>query len=114
LRFVVLRPAFLGSPTTALPVRYNCAALSAERCWFSFLPASDSHHITSEIALRTTREWLQTGDNASKVDAIIFCCFLPRDLELYHSYAPVFFPLETAKVVNVGTPCKAHLPLTHD
>ncbi len=51
----------------------------------------------AEIALRTVRKWLETGDNATKVDAIIFCIFLPRDLDLYHSFAPVFFPIEAVR-----------------
>ncbi len=49
----------------------------------------------AEIALVTAREWLtrDNGANAAKIDAIIFCTFLPKDQDLYHSYTPVIFPV---------------------
>ncbi|XP_078466107.1 uncharacterized protein LOC144729607 isoform X3 [Lampetra planeri] len=44
----------------------------------------------ARIALETTRNWLEKYH--SKVDRIIFCLFLPIDVELYDTLMPVYFP----------------------
>ena len=61
------------------------------------------------VALRTTRQFLEehhavrveTGDSShqdltmsifQKVERIIFCLFLPRDVELYKQRLPLMFP----------------------
>eukprot|EP00696_Hemimastix_kukwesjijk_P019218 gnl/Hemi2/8432_TR2914_c0_g1_i1.p1 gnl/Hemi2/8432_TR2914_c0_g1~~gnl/Hemi2/8432_TR2914_c0_g1_i1.p1 ORF type:complete len:410 (+),score=89.69 gnl/Hemi2/8432_TR2914_c0_g1_i1:94-1323(+) len=45
-------------------------------------------------ALRTVREWLETGDNRNKVDRIIFCLFMPVDVSIYKRLMFTYFPIE--------------------
>lgn len=46
----------------------------------------------AHVALSTTRRWLESEDNSSKVDRIIFCLFLPVDISLYQKLIQVYFP----------------------
>eukprot|EP00117_Sycon_ciliatum_P024615 scpid69605/ scgid20618/ O-acetyl-ADP-ribose deacetylase MACROD1; MACRO domain-containing protein 1; Protein LRP16 len=48
----------------------------------------------AHVALGTVRQFLETADNASKVDRIIFCVFLTSDHRLYHELLPVYFPCD--------------------
>ncbi|XP_064484503.1 macro domain-containing protein CT2219-like isoform X2 [Ornithodoros turicata] len=47
----------------------------------------------AHVALSTTREWLEVEDNASKVDRIIYCLFLDKDVSIYEELLPEYFPL---------------------
>jgi hypothetical protein len=45
------------------------------------------------VALRTTREWLESDpSHAASMDAIVFVVFLDKDLQLYQRLLPVYFP----------------------
>ena len=45
------------------------------------------------MAVQTVREWLEEGDHAELIDAVIFCVFSESDRNLYNAYMPIFFPL---------------------
>lgn len=45
------------------------------------------------VAVQTVREWLEEGDHAELIDAVIFCVFSESDRNLYNAYMPIFFPL---------------------
>lgn len=45
----------------------------------------------AETVLKAVREWLQHGDNDEKVDTVVFCVFLDKDLHLYRALIPKFF-----------------------
>ncbi|KAL8598292.1 hypothetical protein ACOMHN_035242 [Nucella lapillus] len=47
----------------------------------------------AQVALETVRTWLETEGYADKVQRIIFCVFLKKDLEIYEELLPVYFPL---------------------
>lgn len=47
----------------------------------------------AHVALSTAREWLEAEENASKVDRIIFCLFLPIDVNIYEKLLPEYFPV---------------------
>lgn len=68
--------------------------------------------LAAEVALRTVREWLNTGTNAHKVALcesltcicfnnksclqvrkIVFSCYDPADIDAYYQMAKVFFPV---------------------
>ncbi|KAL9652503.1 hypothetical protein ABK040_000075 [Willaertia magna] len=44
------------------------------------------------IAMHTVRQWLEK--NHDKVDRIIFVTFLPREVDMYNTVAPYFFPIK--------------------
>ena len=46
------------------------------------------------VALDTVRSWLEREDNRSAVDALVFCCFLDKDLRIYQRNMPLFFPCD--------------------
>lgn len=46
----------------------------------------------AHIALRTARAWLSDPENKGKIDMIVFCVFLPVDLQAYREFAPIYFP----------------------
>lgn len=46
----------------------------------------------SIVALETTRKFLEEGDNADKLDRVIFCNFLPKDEDAYFKNIPTYFP----------------------
>jgi hypothetical protein len=46
----------------------------------------------TRIAVSVVREWLETDDNKSKVDRIIFCTFLEREQSCYTRIVSEYFP----------------------
>jgi len=46
----------------------------------------------SHIALHTIRKWLEVKENRKKVDLIIFCTYLPKELACYQKLMPLYFP----------------------
>ncbi|GAU97910.1 hypothetical protein RvY_09132-2 [Ramazzottius varieornatus] len=50
------------------------------------------HEPAAEVAVETVRKWLDTNDNSTLVDRIVFCCFLDVDLDCYERHLPVHFP----------------------
>ncbi|KAJ3050290.1 O-acetyl-ADP-ribose deacetylase macrod1 [Rhizophlyctis rosea] len=46
----------------------------------------------ASVALHSVRMWLERGDNADKVDSIVFCLFMAVDVKYYKQYAPLIFP----------------------
>ncbi|XP_069677087.1 macro domain-containing protein CT2219-like isoform X3 [Periplaneta americana] len=57
---------------------------------YGFPPEGAAH-----IALRTVREFLEK--NPQSVDRVIFCLFLPTDLNIYENLMQVYFPVEDLK-----------------
>lgn len=51
----------------------------------------------ANVVLQTVRVWLESADNMSKVDRIIFCLFLNVDIEIYSRLMPMYFPVEELK-----------------
>ncbi|XP_022669375.1 uncharacterized protein LOC111267782 isoform X2 [Varroa jacobsoni] len=47
----------------------------------------------AHVALSTIREWLERDENATQVDRIIFCLFLPVDVKAYKDLLNTYFPL---------------------
>ncbi|KAG0331280.1 O-acetyl-ADP-ribose deacetylase macrod1 [Podila horticola] len=47
----------------------------------------------AKVALKTVREWLDANEDfGEKMDRIIFCLFMPKDIEIYLRLLPVYFP----------------------
>eukprot|EP01006_Ploeotia_vitrea_P013003 TRINITY_DN34200_c0_g1_i1.p1 TRINITY_DN34200_c0_g1~~TRINITY_DN34200_c0_g1_i1.p1 ORF type:complete len:453 (-),score=44.08 TRINITY_DN34200_c0_g1_i1:812-2170(-) len=53
----------------------------------------------THIALKTVREWLETGNNADKVDRIIFACYQSHELAAYEEILPTYFPPAGEEIV---------------
>lgn len=47
----------------------------------------------AEVVISTMRKWLETNNNADKVDRIIFCLFMPQDVALYEELMQLYFPV---------------------
>jgi hypothetical protein len=47
------------------------------------------------IALKTTREFLESGKGDS-LELVVFCNFEMKDVNAYHKHLPRFFPLPTS------------------
>jgi O-acetyl-ADP-ribose deacetylase len=45
----------------------------------------------AHVALKTTREWLEEGDNQAHMDLVVFNVFLEEDNQIYNKLAPVYF-----------------------
>lgn len=95
---------------TVGPVGENAALL--ENCYANSLRLLKEKHLRSvafpcistgvygypneaagHVALKTVRTWLEKSNNADKVDRIIFCLFLPVDIDVYEKLLPKYFPL---------------------
>ena len=50
----------------------------------------------TNVALQTVRHWLEQGDNASKIDLIIFGCFQGKELQAYQKWMQWYFPSSEA------------------
>ena len=48
--------------------------------------------VATNIALREVRHWLDVPGNSDKVDKVIFCTFLEREVRMYASLMPCYFP----------------------
>lgn len=48
----------------------------------------------TKVAASTVREWLEVDGNGAKVDLICFCVFSLKDLSVFKSVLPLFFPAE--------------------
>ncbi|KAK3609283.1 hypothetical protein CHS0354_001885, partial [Potamilus streckersoni] len=48
------------------------------------------------VALKVVREFLR--ENADSVDRVIFCLFMPKDVDLYEANMQIYFPVETTKI----------------
>ncbi|OQV20102.1 O-acetyl-ADP-ribose deacetylase MACROD1 [Hypsibius exemplaris] len=44
------------------------------------------------VAIESVRHWLETGDNSSLVDRIIFCLYEDVDVDCYEKHLPTYFP----------------------
>jgi O-acetyl-ADP-ribose deacetylase len=55
---------------------------------------------SAQIALQTVRKWLETGDNASHIDRIIFVMFRKQEEKAYFHYIPSVFPPPSAVPVR--------------
>ncbi|KAI8788169.1 O-acetyl-ADP-ribose deacetylase MACROD2 [Biomphalaria glabrata] len=51
----------------------------------------------AKVALNTIRQWLETEEYGAKVDRIILCLFLPKDVDIYNKYLQVYFPIKKLK-----------------
>lgn len=59
----------------------------------------------ANIALDTVRKWLETDDNADKIDRVIFVVFLKVDYRLYTALMHHYFPLELVTIQD--PPCES-------
>jgi len=62
----------------------------------------------TNVALLTVRNWLETGDNASKIDLIIFCCFQHKELVKYEKWMQWYFPI-TERILESYEPEEQYL-----
>ena len=46
------------------------------------------------VAMAAVREWLEEGDHADRMDAVIFCVFTNADRAVYETYMSTFFPVD--------------------
>ncbi|KFH62021.1 hypothetical protein MVEG_12175 [Podila verticillata NRRL 6337] len=47
----------------------------------------------AKVALKTVREWLDSNEDFGKrMDRIIFCLFLQKDIDIYLKLLPIYFP----------------------
>ena len=44
--------------------------------------------------MAAVREWLEEGDHADRMDAVIFCVFTNADRAVYETYMSTFFPVD--------------------
>jgi len=51
-------------------------------------------HQACPVALDTVREFLETSPHGAKVERIIFCLFLDKDVAIYERLMPFFFPIQ--------------------
>lgn len=54
----------------------------------------------AEVALKTVRQWLETGDNAKFVKLIVFDIWTNEDLAIYQRLAPSYFPPASTSGTN--------------
>jgi len=47
---------------------------------------------SAHVALNMIRKWLENTENRNKVDLIIFCTYLPKELSTYQKLMPFYFP----------------------
>ena len=64
----------------------------------------------AKIALATAREWLETDDNASLVDRLVFCVFLDIELQVYERLMPAYFPQRSAPEANASGDAQPEAP----
>ncbi|GAB1599844.1 hypothetical protein Ahia01_000261800, partial [Argonauta hians] len=50
----------------------------------------------AEVSLETVRNWMESNHN--RVDRIIFCIFMPKDVEIYREKMQKYFPLNEPKI----------------
>ena len=50
------------------------------------------------------RKWLDTGDNRTKFDRVIFCVFLAKELDCYEHLMPAYFPKLGTPFIPPATP----------
>ncbi|KNC86829.1 hypothetical protein SARC_01022 [Sphaeroforma arctica JP610] len=55
----------------------------------------------TEVALSTTKRWLEEGDNNDAIDGIIFTVFSDRDADVYRQLLTTHFGPQHREVVNV-------------
>jgi len=48
----------------------------------------------AHVALSTVRNWLDNSQYSKEVDRVIFCLFLPIDIDIYNKLMPTYFPLQ--------------------
>ncbi|XP_054153343.1 macro domain-containing protein CT2219-like [Oppia nitens] len=48
----------------------------------------------ANVALNTARQWLDTNPYAKEIERIIFCLFLPIDIDIYTKLLPIYFPIQ--------------------
>ncbi|CAM1331641.1 MACROD2 (predicted) [Pycnogonum litorale] len=54
----------------------------------------------ARVALETVREWLENESNFENVDRIVFCLFLPIDVDIYETLLQQYFPVCNTGVEN--------------
>jgi O-acetyl-ADP-ribose deacetylase (regulator of RNase III) len=52
--------------------------------------------LATSIALQNTRKWLENEENRNKVDKIIFCTFLEREIDCYSRMFASYFPVKNS------------------
>eukprot|EP01102_Stenamoeba_stenopodia_P016114 TRINITY_DN5591_c0_g1_i2.p1 TRINITY_DN5591_c0_g1~~TRINITY_DN5591_c0_g1_i2.p1 ORF type:complete len:541 (+),score=160.63 TRINITY_DN5591_c0_g1_i2:152-1774(+) len=57
----------------------------------------------TRTALNTVRTWLEKDDNYQKIDLIVFCQYLPKELAVYEGYMPLYFPVTEFKKSESST-----------
>lgn len=48
------------------------------------------------VALKTVRDFLEKDDTYKKMDRVIFCLFMPKDVSIYEEQMQVYFPIDDA------------------
>eukprot|EP01089_Gocevia_fonbrunei_P008572 TRINITY_DN2026_c0_g1_i1.p1 TRINITY_DN2026_c0_g1~~TRINITY_DN2026_c0_g1_i1.p1 ORF type:complete len:760 (+),score=307.47 TRINITY_DN2026_c0_g1_i1:53-2332(+) len=91
-----LRAAYLNCLTVA--VRHNVKVLAF--CGISTGIYGYPLMNASIVALDTVRRWLDKDDNRNKIDKIIFCTFLEKELQCYEYLTQGYFPVEGTPVTD--------------
>ncbi|XP_052701881.1 ADP-ribose glycohydrolase MACROD2-like [Crassostrea angulata] len=52
------------------------------------------------VALKTVRDFLEKDDTYKKMDRVIFCLFMPKDVSIYEEQMQVYFPIEDAALTD--------------
>jgi TATA box-binding protein-associated factor RNA polymerase I subunit A len=92
----------VGQQTKKLQSCYsNCLSLALKNdirslafCCISTGIYGYPNRAAAVVALKTVRSWLDDENHSDKVDRIIFCTFLPIDVEIYEELMPRYFPDE--------------------
>jgi len=83
-----LRSSYRSALTTATTLGLRSVALCCISTGIYGYPLQQA----TPVALSAVREWLGEGKNSEKLDAVIFCVFQDKELEIYRKWLPVFFP----------------------
>jgi len=102
-----VKPAVLRSAyRSALKKATDNGARSLALCCISTGIYGYSLPQATPVAMSAVREWLEEGTNVTKLDAVIFCVFQPKELDLYSQYLPTFFPPASAAAFSALPPLK--------
>ncbi|WAR00722.1 MACD2-like protein [Mya arenaria] len=62
--------------------------------------------LATPVVMATVKEWLQTDDNCTHIDKVIFCVFLSKDVEVYEKNMLDYFPVENPSEKNARKAAK--------
>lgn len=59
------------------------------------------------VAIQCVRNWLEKDDISKNVERVIFCLFLPKDVDIYEELMQHFFPIDPESIDRIEKESKA-------